>query len=119
MWATASTRATLRRGAEVLAADEMLAGGLPAITSRIALSPGVEVVEVSTFTNVVDFERISAHGWGYPEPTTKQFEEAYAHLPCRMVSGLLQGTGGWNYGVRCRRRRGSALRGGFLKLHFI
>lgn len=70
----------LERGAEVVATDDILAGDLPTTTSRIAPSPGVDVVEVSTFADVVDFERISAHGWGYPEPTTEQFHDAYARL---------------------------------------
>lgn len=70
----------LARGAEVVATDDILAADLPATTSRIAPSPGVDVAEVSTFADVVDFERISACGWGYPEPTPDLFDDAYARL---------------------------------------
>lgn len=82
------------RGAQVVATYDIVAGNLPATTSRIAPSPGVDVVEVCTFADVVEFERVSALGWGYPEPTAEHFEDAYARLtPGWFLAYLYEGQG--------------------------
>ncbi|WP_229480231.1 GNAT family N-acetyltransferase [Mycolicibacterium mageritense] len=83
----------VERGAQVVATDDILAAEPPSTASRIAPSPDVDVVQVCTFPDVVDFERISARGWGYPEPTTEQHEDAYARL-----------TPGW-FLARCDEQR--------------
>jgi hypothetical protein len=61
----------LRRRGAIRGTDDILAADLAASAPHIRDRPRVEVIEVSTFEQVVEFERTSACGWGYPPPVCR------------------------------------------------
>jgi len=69
------------RGADVVGTDDVLAADLllaaaPGIRDR----SGIDVVEVSSYERVAEFERTSARGWAYPDPSASAIEDAYRRL---------------------------------------
>ena len=68
------------RGADVVGTDDVLAADLLAAAPGIHDRSGVDVVEVSTYEQLAEFERTSARGWGYPDPSAGAIEDAYLRL---------------------------------------
>lgn len=85
------------QGADVLDTDDILAVDLAASVPHSHDSLGVEVVEVSTYEQVAEFERTSARGWGYPDPSADVIQAAYSRL-----------TPGWFLAYSCGEPAGTA-----------
>lgn len=79
------------RGADIRGTDDILAADLAASAPHIRDRPRVEVVEVSTYEQVVEFERTSARGWGYPNPSAEVIQDAYSRLTPGWFLGNLDG----------------------------
>jgi GNAT superfamily N-acetyltransferase len=81
----------LRRRGAIRGTDDILAADLAASAPHIRDRPRVEVIEVSTFEQVVEFERTSACGWGYPHPSAEAIQGAYSRLTPGWFLGSLDG----------------------------
>jgi len=99
------------RGAELVSKDDILAADIATATLGPP-DPGVDVVEVSTVTDATAFERISARGWNYPEPTTSDIDDAYARLTRGWFLAPCEGHAAGNCRVRPGRHGSSLLGGG-------
>lgn len=70
-----------------------------ALVEGVPVPPNVAVVEVLTHEQVAEFERTSARGWGYSDPSGASIQAAYRKLvPGSFLahcSGVPAGTGGF------------------------
>ena len=68
---------------------------------------------MSTYEQVVEFERTSARGWGYPDPSATAIEAAYAQLApgwfLALHNGIPAGTGGFTLVGSVARLWGAAV----------
>ncbi|MDT5105109.1 MAG: hypothetical protein QOI25_2622 [Mycobacterium sp.] len=84
----------------IVAIIDILAMDRDGFDSRHTPAPvDVEVIEVRTYDQVVEYEKTSALAWGYPPPTSDNIQSAYERLKpgsfAAYNGGTPSGTGGY------------------------